>query len=743
MNELIELGKRLVTTDWALASWIVALVSTCALVGICAYLSRTTEKPHFTRWTKGWVFFSIAQAVEIGVERMPGERLLHAVQLAAVGISAVCLFGGCVQIIQRKEWGRRLAYAVAAILLWSAVSAYGFHSQWWTREPVFMLLAGACVYIGLQYFRDRKRSHAASILSGGFFLWALHLTVAPLLGGVAILLPVGHVVSAALTLAVAFGIILKEEAELSDERYRGVLASVNEAMFIVDLWTMEILDANDAAHQLTKHSVEKLIGMSMADVCPDLQSNSRNLLENRNLINAVFKPYNEFHILRADGDPVVCEGDTNLIPWRKVPVLHIKVREVDKGRKLGQMMRRAEKLSSLGQLIAGVAHELNNPLAVVTGYAQLMSRQTIQDEKTRTTMQKILHESERASKIVRDLLSFARPCNPQMTVVDVNHLVRRVMEVRERDLHAQSIDLEMRLAANRPRTQADPLQIEQVLNNLVTNAIHAMLEKADGPRTLTVTTESNRPFIRIGVADTGPGIPPSIREKIFEPFFTTKSPGKGTGLGLSISYTIMEEHHGRLQLETEVGRGATFTIELPILEVEEPTTAPAATKSPEQAATAVSMSPRRVLVVDDEPGIREVLQELLTASGYTVDTAADGCQAMKRIENNHFDLLISDICMPEMDGPELHRRIRDKDESLARRMIFLTGDTVSPKSRTFLEATGNRWLSKPFNIADVENAVQTLLEQDPLTMLTGNGAHPSPAGIRRYHPQPSSRCGDN
>jgi two-component system NtrC family sensor kinase len=680
------------------------------------------------------VFFSIAQAAEIGVEGMPNERLLHAVQMAALGISAVCLFGGCVQIMQRKEWGRRLKYAVAPILLWSAVSAYGFHSQWWTREPVFLLLAVVCVHIGMQYYRDRKRSHAASILSGGFFLWALHLAVTPLLGGVPMLLPVGHAISAALTLAVAIGIILKEEAELSDERYRGVLASVSEAVFIVDLWTMQILDANAAAHQLTKHSVEKLMTMKMGDVCPDLQSDRKNLLENRNLINAVFKPFNEFHILRADGDPMVCEGDTNLIHWRTLPVLHIKVREVDKGHKLGQMMRRAEKLSSLGQLIAGVAHELNNPLAVVTGYAQLMSKQTIQDEKTRTTMQKILHESERASKIVRDLLSFARPCEPQMTAVDVNHLVRSVMEVRERDLRAQGIELETRLAANRPWTQADPVQIEQVLNNLVTNAIHAMLEKVDGPRKLTVTTESNRPCIRIGVADTGPGIPPAIREKIFEPFFTTKPPGKGTGLGLSISHTILDEHHGRLRLETEVGQGATFTIELPILEVEAAALEPAATKSPDQVVTADSRPSRRLLVVDDEPGIREVLQELLMGLGYTVDTAADGCEALKRIENNHFDLVISDLCMPGVDGPELHRRIRDKDESLAHRMIFLTGDTVSPRSRTFLEESGNRWLSKPFNLTDIENAVRTLLEQDALATLIGKAAHPGPADTRRSHP---------
>jgi two-component system NtrC family sensor kinase len=709
MNELAEIAKRLMTADWALASWIVALVSAWTLVGMCAYLSRATEKPYFTRWTAGWIFFSIAQAAEIGLEEMPAERLLHAVQMAAVGISAVCLFGGCVQIIQRNQWGRRLGYAVAPILLWSVMSAYKFHSQWWTREPVFLLLAGACVHIGLQYFRDRKRSHAASILSGAFFLWALHLVLVPLLAAMPILLPVGHVISAVLTLAVAIGIIVKEEAELSDERYRGVLASVNEAVFIVDLWTMEILDANDAAHRLTKHSVEKLIGMSMAEVCPDLQCNRKNLLQNRNMFNTVFRPYNEFHILRADDDPVVCEGDTNLIHWRTVPVLHIKVREVDKGRKLGQMVRRAEKLSSLGQLVAGVAHELNNPLAVVVGYAQLMSKQGIQDEKTKANMEKILHESERASKIVHDLLSFARPCEPQMTAVDVNHLVGSVIEVRERELSAQGIELETRFAANLPPTKADPVQIEQVLNNLVTNAIHAMLEKAQGPRKLTVTTGSNGFFIRIGVADTGPGIPPSIRERIFEPFFTTKPTGKGTGLGLSISHTIMAEHHGRLRLETEVGQGATFTIELPTLEVEMPAKERPATKSPEPVAATVSIPSRRLLVVDDEPGIREVLQELLTELGYTVDTAANGQEAMQRIENDHFDLLISDLCMPEMDGQELHRHIREKDAGLARRMIFLTGDTVSPKSREFLESTGTRWLGKPFNIRNVEETVRTVL----------------------------------
>jgi two-component system NtrC family sensor kinase len=396
--------------------------------------------------------------------------------------------------------------------------------------------------------------------------------------------------------------------------------------------------------------------------------------------------------------------------WRKRAVMQLKVREVDKSCTANQLMRRTEKLSSLGQLVAGVAHELNNPLAVVMGYTQVMAKDEALDEKTKVNILRILHESERAAKIVRDLLSFARPCEPQMTTVDVNRLVGNVLDIRESDLRGHHIQDQVHLAPDLPLTKGDAIQIEQVINNLISNAIHALEFKPPAERRLKITTEVSGFFVRVTITDSGPGIPAAVRDKIFDPFFTTKPPGKGTGLGLSISNTILQEHHGRIWFESEPGRWTEFYVELPIVPVEEKVAAPVA-PAPEisESETLPVPAEQRLLVVDDEPGIRDVLKDVLSCSGYVVDTAFNGSDAVRQLSVTRYDLIISDLCMPEMDGEALFKTIQATDARLAGRIIFVTGDTVSPKSREFLDHSGNRWLSKPFNIRDVEDTVRSVL----------------------------------
>jgi two-component system NtrC family sensor kinase len=316
----------------------------------------------------------------------------------------------------------------------------------------------------------------------------------------------------------------------------------------------------------------------------------------------------------------------------------------------------------------------------------------------------ILHESERAAKIVRDLLLFARPCEPQLAAVDLNKLVQSVLDVRHRDFEDAGVEVRRRSQTGLCRTKADPIQLEQVINNLVTNALHAM-SGGYGPRVLGVSTEENGPFIRISITDTGRGIPPEVMARMFDPFFTTKPVGKGTGLGLSISRNIFEEHHGRIWAESETGKGATFHLELPVVACEEPVE-----EKPEAVApVSVATHGLRLLVVDDEPGIREVLETILGSQGYQVTCATNGLEALDCLKQQRFDLIISDMCMPEMDGERLYETLREKNPKLAERMLFVTGDVVSTRSRTFLERTGSRWLTKPFNIRDVEEMVAGLL----------------------------------
>jgi two-component system NtrC family sensor kinase len=375
-----------------------------------------------------------------------------------------------------------------------------------------------------------------------------------------------------------------------------------------------------------------------------------------------------------------------------------------------QQLRQAEKLSALGQLVAGVADELNNPLAVVMGYAQILAKTKELSEKGRNELIRIVHESDRAAKIVRNLLTFARMREPDLGVVDLNRLVSNVLDIHETQLSAGKIQVERHLAPNLPLTKADASQIEQVITNLLTNAIQAV-GAHEGPRKIALYTEENGLFLRIAVADSGPGIRSEVISKIFDPFFTTKAPGKGTGLGLSICYSIVQEHRGRIWVQSEQGKGATFFVELPIIAC-----LPAELQAPEstdETVLAPSRARRRLLIVDDEPGIVEVLKEILDGNGYEVDTATNGVEAMDRIETGTYDLIISDLSMPEMNGEKLYDTLRQLHPQLAHRVIFVTGDTVSPKAREFLDGVGSRWLSKPFNISEIERLVGNFLSDQP------------------------------
>jgi two-component system NtrC family sensor kinase len=349
------------------------------------------------------------------------------------------------------------------------------------------------------------------------------------------------------------------------------------------------------------------------------------------------------------------------------------------------------------------------------GYAQLLIKRTDVDQKIRSELGKVLHEAERAAKIVRNLLAFVRPAEPQLAAVDINRVVVSVLESRHNELVAGNVRLEKKLAKQLPRTKADPNQIEQVITNLVVNAIQAMAGQAK-PALLTVTTEENGFFIRIMVADTGPGISSEISGQIFDPFFTTKPPGKGTGLGLTISNGIIEEHQGKIWCESEPAKGAKFIVELPILPCDDLPDDSRKTAEPEPDPRTTK---RRLLIVDDEPGILSVLVEVLGGRGYNVETACNGNEAMSRLVDTHYDLIISDLCMPEMDGRRFYEAVRERDPLLAQRIIFVTGDTVSNNSRAFLEGTGSRWLSKPFSIREVEELVGKTLRNEPVGPAAG------------------------
>jgi two-component system, NtrC family, sensor kinase len=403
-------------------------------------------------------------------------------------------------------------------------------------------------------------------------------------------------------------------------------------------------------------------------------------------------------------------------PWydkdRKiVGSIHV-AKDISNEKLLQQQLIQSEKLSAIGELISGIAHELNNPLTGVMGYSQLLQLRKDLDDRAKENLLKINNLALRCQKIVQNLLSFARKQKPERTLSDINEILEKTVELRSYELQVNNIEMARELDRNLPKTIADAHQLQQVFLNVLTNAEQAMLEAhGKGHLTIRTHTDTQKSRIIVEVADDGPGIPEKYLTRIFDPFFTTKDVGKGTGLGLSLSYGMMKEHGGDIYARSRMGEGSTFFIELPIITrlQDEPSMAPALMPQALQFENLVRG--KRILVVDDEKYILDFFVEVFQTLPMSVDTAGDGRIAMNKMLSTQYDLVISDFKMPQMSGRELYGWIKVNRPGLASRIIFVTGDTVSLETRSFFEDNQNRYLAKPFKIEEVKEVIQQALEE--------------------------------
>ena len=377
----------------------------------------------------------------------------------------------------------------------------------------------------------------------------------------------------------------------------------------------------------------------------------------------------------------------------------------------------SEKLAAIGELVSGVAHELNNPLTSIVLYSQLMEMKT-DNAEMKADLEKVLSESNRAARIVRGLLDFARQRPVELRPVQINTLIQECLELVAYQLRTHNIRFETQLEVGLPLTRADPHQLQQVLLNLIQNAQQAIqavrptgrlcITSASGPSVFRGLDGNSEPVIRVSIDDDGPGVPAALLSRIFDPFFTTKDIGAGTGLGLAICHGIVAEHSGHIWVENRAGGGARFIIELPALEPNPPEQdRPAAAPGSETGANSGS-----ILIIDDETSILDSTARTIEMFGYRVTTETDGQTALNRLRQQSFDLVISDIRMPGLSGGEIYRSIQLSDPALAKRMLFITGDTVSPETRRFLEETRLPCLEKPFEIDELLQHIQQMLEKN-------------------------------
>ncbi len=499
--------------------------------------------------------------------------------------------------------------------------------------------------------------------------------------------------------------ILFHDAFSAKMEWEDTFNAINESIVILDR-ELNILRGNVAFYKYIGKSKEEVTGRGYVEV-----------------MGEIGKPHGDMPAFIALKEKRVCEetverGD-KILHIKAIPILESKeelsgvvviIHDITKEKQLETRLIQAEKMVSVGELVSGVAHELNNPLTSVIGYSQLLLGTPLSD-RVRKNIEKIASEAERASKIVNNLLIFARKKKPEKTYGDINDVIAKVVDLKAYEFRVNNVTVDLDLSNEILRTMVDIHQLQQVIINIISNAEDAILEKGRKDGRIEIKTRlakhpsDGRDMIEIEISDNGTGIPPEIAKRIFDPFFTTKEVGKGTGLGLPIAYGILKEHGGDIYLQNREGGGATFLLELPV--VSDPLTKGYVVKEPTKEVEGI----KHILAIDDEDYILELLQDIFKQEGHRVETTTGGDGVLDRFKDGDYDLILLDIKMPGMNGIEIYKYLSSHRPELASRVIFLTGDVVSKNTLTFLKETGRPFLAKPFGIKELKEAASRVLTE--------------------------------
>ena len=461
-----------------------------------------------------------------------------------------------------------------------------------------------------------------------------------------------------------------ERARLVEESRRLVRAveSTEEAVIITDA-RRRIVFANTAFMRTLGYRRDEVIGHDAFEVAGHLPEPAEQFQET--LLRRSWR--GETVVQRKDGTAIPILLNASLIrdvDGRVQGAVAI-LEDISEAKSFQEQMQRADRLAAVGQLAAGIAHEINNALAVIFG--QTADDAVRGEDALRAALARVDAQARRIADIVQGVLGFARPRAPHPLPVDLAELTAKTLDLVRHDISRQNVRLETAFGTDLPPAQVDPQQLQQVLLNLFTNALQAMEGGSDN--WLRVEIRGNDDRLALCVADSGPGIAADVLPRIFDPFFSTKA--EGSGLGLSVSYAIARAQGGDLRVESEIGRGSAFTLLLPIAE------------------PAASAALERVLLVDDDADVAEALTTMLAKEGLQVSRAATGAEGMAMLESDAWDAVFLDVRLPDVSGPEIYRRLEATRPELAQRVVFVTGGVWRSESRLRQELPPQPILAKP------------------------------------------------
>ena len=503
-------------------------------------------------------------------------------------------------------------------------------------------------------------------------------------------------------LAMAWGLFRLRLFDIIPMARDAVIENISDGVIVLDTQN-RLIDINPAAQRIIGYSLSDVIGQPFARVLPQ----QPELVERSNvrmveaLLEIVIEKgetryYYELHI-----SPIY--GRHDRLAGRFIILHDVTEHKLIEARRkeLEDRAHIVSRLSTLGELAAGIAHEINNPLASVISYANWLLERDIPDD-IKGDLEVINRGAKRAGDILDRLLTFAGQRHVEWDYLDINRILEITTEFRKHSLSNNNIEVIKQFDPGLPKTMADGGQLQEVFLNLIINAETSMTESHSGGR-LIIKTETANDNIRICFKDDGAGISEETINKIFDPFFTTKEVGKGTGLGLSICHGIINEHGGRIYAESELGKGATFFVELPIVISTEQL------KLTEPIVESERVSGDRILVVDDEPIVQQFLSEMLSGEGHKVVVIDNGNDALEKLGSEDFDVILLNIKLPGKSGIEIYKHLQKAVKSLVRKVIFITGDAMDEDIAAFLSRTKASYISKPFDVEQLKNNVNRVL----------------------------------
>lgn len=488
-------------------------------------------------------------------------------------------------------------------------------------------------------------------------------------------------------------------------RFRTLFRAAPDAVLTVLHATGRIREANDAVRDTFGLEPQQIVGRTLLELIIEAD---RSTLE-----DALAAAYGgtparvEVQAILPSGGTRVVALAASRLPEADPPSVLLIGRDMTHERELRVRLMESDRLAAVGELVAGVAHEVNNPLSSISAFAQLLLRDATLTLSQRESIEIIRGETTRASQVVKDLLAFARRSETQQSPLDLNAVVARTVRMRQYQFSEANVRVDTELSDDLPSVMGDGRQLQQVCLNLLTNAVQAMAPQGGGE--LKVRSYSVDGAVRLEVRDTGQGISASIRAHIFEPFFTTKKEGEGTGLGLSVSYGIVAAHGGSIEVVETGVTGTTFRVTLPSVSAP-----PHGADGARDAAPFTLRSPLagiRLLFVDDEPTLRSGMQAFGVMRGFTVVVASDGIAALDVALTTAVDAVVCDLRMPGMDGYAFHERLRLERPGLAARTVFVTGDVVTTASRG--SVSRQPVLTKPFAFDKIEDALIAVMRGSP------------------------------